>query len=79
MVNVLYKCVLFNCYISNLIMMVKKKILRVKIIVIINEYICISIYIFFFSFNGKIIMESVDYVEIFGINYVIMNLVGNIL
>lgn len=60
-------------------MMVKKKILRVKIIVIINEYICISIYIFFFSFNGKIIMESVDYVEIFGINYVIMNLVGNIL
>lgn len=42
-------------------------------------YDCISIYIFFFSFSGKIIMESVDYVEIFGINYVIMNLVGNIL
>lgn len=60
-------------------MMVKKKILRVKIIVIINEYICISIDIFFFSFSGNIIMECVDYVEIFGINYVIMNLVGNIL
>lgn len=44
-----------------------------------NIYDCISIYIFFFSFSGKIIMESVDYVEIFGINYVIMNLVGNIL
>lgn len=73
-----YKRVLFNRYISNLTMTVKKTS-RVKTTVTINEHTCISIHILLFSLSGKTTTESADYVEILGINHVIMNLAGNTL
>lgn len=79
MVNALYKRVLFNRYISNLTMTVKKKTSRVKTTVTINEHTCISIHILLFSLSGKTTTERADYVEILGINHVITNLAGNTL
>lgn len=74
-----FRCVLFNRYISNLTMTVKKKTSRVKTAVTINEHTCRSIHIVLFSLSGKTTTESADYVEILGINHVITNLAGNTL